>query len=205
MIAHEHSTSERPDHKQLFAVASSQGGYFTAEQAREARFSSRLLQHHSHTGRFQRIRRGVYRLRDYPHSPHDEIMAATMAVGNSAVVSHDSALELLGLSDVIPDAVHLSVPRSKRHSFHLPGVIVHTTTRPLEEADVTVREGMRVTSAIRTILDTAEIGVGPEQVEAAVREAIQRGMLTAHGLDEAAQSRPSRVRHLVRTTAASAP
>jgi predicted transcriptional regulator of viral defense system len=190
-----------PDHELLFATASSQGGYFTAKQAHEAGFSVRLLQHHADRGRFRRIHRGVYRLRDYPSSPHDEVMAAFMAVGGGAVVSHESALDLLDLSDVIPDAIHLTVPRTKRHSPRLPGVVVHTTTRPLGPSDVVVREGMRVTSPIRTILDTAESGVGPEQVEAAIRDAERRGLLTFRQLIAAAQTRPGRVRRLI--TAAS--
>src|SRR5579859_2341615 len=171
-----HAKSRGPDHELLFAIASSQGGYFTAAQAHEAGFSVRLLQHQADSSRFCRIHRGIYRLRDYPSSPHDEVMAAITAVGGGAVVSHESALDLLGLSDVIPAAVHLTVPRTKRHAPALPGVIVHTTTRPLGQPDVVVREGIRVTSPIRTILDAAEAGVGPEQIEAAVRDAEQRGL-----------------------------
>ena len=42
-------------------------------------------------------------------------MAAWLAVGKqNAVVSHESALDLLDLSDVSPDRVHLTVPRSRR-------------------------------------------------------------------------------------------
>lgn len=191
-----------PDDELLFAIASSQSGYFTAAQAHEAGFSVRLLQHHAVRGRFRRIHRGVYRLRDYPSSSHDEVMAAVMAVGGHAVVSHESALDLLDLSDVIPNAIHLTVPRTKRHSPRLPGV-VHTTTRPLGPSDVVVRDGMRVTSPIRTVLDTAEAGVGPEQVEAAIRDAERRGLLTFRQLIAAAQTRPARVRGLITAAAES--
>jgi predicted transcriptional regulator of viral defense system len=187
----------RPDHEFLFAIASSQGGYFTAEQAHEAGFSVRVLQHHADSGRFRRIHRGIYRLRDYPPSPHDEVMAAQIVLGGGAVISHESALDILGLSDTIPNAIHLTVPRTKRHTRRPPGVVVHTTTRPLGRGDVITREGIRVTSPIRTILDAAESGVGPEQIEAAVRDAEQRGLLTASQLLEVAQRRPRRVQRLV--------
>ena len=86
------------------------------------------------------------------------------------MISHESALDLHGLSDVIPDAVHLSVPRSKRHLPKLAGGVIHTTTRPFRAEDVTVRDGMRVTSPLRTILDTAEVGTAPEQIQNAIRE-----------------------------------
>lgn len=190
----------RPDHAALFATASTQAGFFTAEQAREAGFSSRLLQHHADAGRFIRIRRGLYRLRDYPSSQREEVMAAWLAIGkNDAVISHESALDLLGLSDVIPDAIHISVPRSKRHLPAVPGVVIHTTTRPFHSEDATVRDGMRVTSPVRTILDVAEAGTAPEQVEMAIHEAIDRGMATKRQLDESARARPKRVARLVRS------
>ena len=58
---------------------------------------------------------GVYRFRDYPPSPREEVAAAWLAVGQDvAVVSHESALDLWDLSDVIPGAVHLTVPRAQR-------------------------------------------------------------------------------------------
>lgn len=78
------------------------------------------------------MRRGPCRYREYPSSPREDVLAAWLAVGKTvAVVSHDSALDLLGLSDVIPDAVHLTVPRRRRHLPALPGVKIHTTVRPL--------------------------------------------------------------------------
>src|SRR5690242_4300023 len=110
------TTSPRPDHACLFATASEQHGYFTSAQARGCGFTRFLLARHAATGRFIRVRRGLYRLRDYPSSPREEVVAAWLAVGkDAAVVSHASALDLLGLSDVVPDLVHLTVPRSKRH------------------------------------------------------------------------------------------
>jgi predicted transcriptional regulator of viral defense system len=122
------------------------------------------------------VRRGLYRLRDYPSSPREEVVAAWLALGKeNAVVSHASALDLLDLSHVIPDAVHLTVPRSRRHLPNLPGVAIHTTTRPLRPIDVVHREGARLTSAARTILDAAEAGTAPEQIERAVEQAIERG------------------------------
>src|SRR5216683_4139022 len=107
---------QKPDSACLFEVASSQHGFFTAAQARTCGFGTDLLTHHTRSGRFRRVHRGVYRLRDYPSSAHEDVVAAWLSAGrNRAVASHDSALELHELSDVIPDAVHLTVPRSQRY------------------------------------------------------------------------------------------
>ncbi len=187
-----------PDHTCLFEAASTQHGYFTAAQARDCGFGWDSLTRHTQSGRFIRIRRGLYRLRDYPSSSREEVVAAWLALGkDSAVVSHESALDLLGLSDVIPDAVHLSVPRSRRHLPKLPGVTIHTTTRPLRPADTVVRDGVRLTSAARTILDAAEAGTAPEQIEMAAVQAVERGLATTQQLEEGARARGRRVARLI--------
>jgi predicted transcriptional regulator of viral defense system len=114
------------------------------------------------------------------------------------VVSHESALELLGLSEVVPEAVHVAVPRSKRYRPGAPGVKVHTTTREITVTDVVIRDGMRVTSPVRSIVDAAETGMAPEQVLAAVTQAVDRGMATEPQLLAAAGERGGRVERLVR-------
>ena len=112
-------------------------------------------------------------------------------------MSPESALELLGLSDVIPDRIHLSVPRSRRKLSRRSGVALHTTTRPLTGSDVVVRDGMRVTGPARTIVDVAGAGVAPEQVVLAITQAIDRGLTTPGRLREAVRGRGRRVEHLV--------
>jgi predicted transcriptional regulator of viral defense system len=191
--------AESPDHESLFQVASGQGGYFTAAQARQRGFSKSLLAHHAGArGRFVRIRRGLYRFRQYPSSPREEVLAAWLAANPGvAVVSHESALDLLKLSDVVPEVVHLTVPRAKRYRPQSPGVRVHTTTRDLAPADVVTRDGMRMTSAGRSILDAAEAGMAPEQIIAAVHQALDRGMTTDSQLRAAAGERGGRVERLV--------
>ena len=188
----------RPDYAALFAEATSQQGYFTNAQAEAHGVSRALLARHAQTGRFIRRRRGLYRFRDFPSSPREEVMAAWLAVGkDAAVVSHGSALDLLDLSDVIPHGIHITVPRSKRNLPDIPGVVIHTTTRPLEPRDVTFRDGIRLTSATRTILDSATIGTAPDQVELAIQQAVARALTTPRRLKEAALHRSHRVQLLV--------
>jgi predicted transcriptional regulator of viral defense system len=158
------------DHGCIFAVATGQMGYFTAAQARDCGFSWDLLTRHAQSGRFIRIRRGFYRLRDYPPSPNEDVMAAWLSAGRDAIGSHESALDLLGLSDVIPDAIHLTVPRQRRYAQHRSGIAVHTTSRELAPVDVMRRQGLPVTSATRSILDSAQYGTGPEQIAVAERD-----------------------------------
>jgi predicted transcriptional regulator of viral defense system len=189
---------DRPDFSCLVATATAQHGYFTAAQARACGFRWNLLAYHARSGAFIRTQRGLYRLRDYPSSPREEVAAAWLAAGKeAAVISHESALDLLDLSDVIPDRVHLTVPRTRRYLPKPPGVTIHTTSRPLQPADITVRDGIRLTSATRTILDAAEAGTGPEQIEIAVKQAVERGLTTRTLLRQAAHERGRRVARLI--------
>lgn len=190
-----------PDHRCLFLEASSQHGYFTAAQARVCGLSWDLLSDGTERGKYLRVRRGLYRLRDYPTAPREEVVAAWLAAGkDTAVVSHESALELLELSDVIPNAIHLTVPRTKRFLSIGPDVVIHTSSKPFKPGEVIERDGIRLRPAGCTILDSAELGTGPEQIEMAIALAISRGLVTFAGLASAAEDRSHRVRRLVTDT-----
>jgi predicted transcriptional regulator of viral defense system len=183
----------------LFEIASEQGGYFTAAQAQTCGYSRALLAHHAKSGQFIRVRQGLYRFRDYPSSPREDVIATWLATGReAAVVSHESALDILGLSNVVPEVVHLTVPRARRYRSASPGVAIHTTTRRLGKSDVVVRDGIRVTAPERSIIDAAEAGTAPEQIMAAVGQALDRGMATESKLLGVAKTRGGRVERLVR-------
>jgi predicted transcriptional regulator of viral defense system len=178
----------QPDVLGLEAEAYQQGGYFNAGQARSHGVSRQLLDHHVSRGRFERVRRGLYRVQGFPTAEHDDMREAWMAVGGAdALLSHDSALALLDLSDNIPGAVHLLVPRRRRGLRRPPGVIVHT--HPDSEGVATVwRDGLPLTAPARTLLDVAD-RIQPEQLSMAVKQGLRRGLLTADQLREEAERR----------------
>jgi predicted transcriptional regulator of viral defense system len=187
-----------PNYISLYALASAQAGYFTTKQARAHGVSWRALTHHAHSGRFQRVRRGLYRFRDYPSSPREDVVAAWLAVGaERSVVSHETALDIYDLTDLIPSAVHLTVPRAQRGLRPPAGVQLHTTLQPVREDEVTIREGMRLTTPERTLLDTAEAGTAPDQVERGILTAIKRGWVTPAQLRDHAAERGGRVAALI--------
>jgi predicted transcriptional regulator of viral defense system len=187
-----------PNHRCLYLEGEAQHGYFTAAQARACGFDTDDLAYHTRTGRFIRVRRGIYRLRDFPPFYREHLMVPVLEVGiDDAVVSHQSALELLELSDIIPAETHLTVPRSMRYRKNRPGVIIHTTTRELGPQETTIREGIRITAPEVTIADAAEIGVGPEQIEMAIQQALNRGITTERRLRREADLHSQRVRNLI--------
>ena len=114
--------SDRVDHDALYRIAESQAGYFTAGQALAAGMDRSTLRHHARPdGRYERVRRGLYRFRHFPSSQHEYVVAAWLALPRSAVVSHESALELYELSDVIPNAVHITLHGRSAGSVPVPG------------------------------------------------------------------------------------
>lgn len=187
-----------PSEEKLFGIAAAQGGYFTAAQARASGYSRALLAHHA-ARRFIRARRGLYRFRQYPSSPREEVMAAWLAMGPEDVVSHESALDLLGLADTIPDKIHLTVPRSRRSRRPQRQIMLHTTTQPPRRDEIVVRDGMKVTSPTRTILDVAKSAGAPDQVARAIRQALEGGLTTRDRLLSGARHRGKRLEILVRS------
>ena len=162
----------KPDVRALEAEAYQQSGFFTSEQAHKHGVSRQLLNHHLRQGRFERVRRGLYRVRGFPRSQHDDIREKWMAIGmDKAVVSHESALRLLELSDHIPDEVHLLVPRRYRGLRRAPGVVLHTHADD-EKVATTWGDAMPVTAPARTLVDVAD-RLQPEQAAMAARQALR--------------------------------
>lgn len=182
-----------PDHDFLYQLAEQQAGYFTATQARDAGFSYSLLSYHTGTGRFNRVRPRVYRIVQFPSSPHEDLYVAWLQAGPQAVISHDSALALYGLSDLLPHRIHVTLPRSA--SRRRSGLQLHT--KRLEPDDVTRYEGLPVTTVLRTLNDVTAAGLADEQVQQAIQEALRRGLVTRESLLRLTASRGGRIKRLV--------
>ena len=183
----------QPDHNQLYQIAENQAGYFTAKQAHAAGFSRERLSYYAATGRFSRVQRGIYRLVQFPSSPYEDLFVALLRTGPDAVISHDSALYLYKLSDVLPGEIHVIMPRTgsrRRKSIRL-----HTNR--LYPEDVVQREGLSVTSAARTIIDVVASGIAEEHIQKAVHEAIQQGLAGKDELLSMASRRGGRILHMI--------
>lgn len=183
----------QPNHNHLYEIAENQAGYFTSKQAHTAGFSSERLSYYVTTGRFSRVRRGIYRLVHFPGSPYEDLFVAWLKTGPDAVISHESALYLYKLSDVLPTEVHVIMPRTG--SRRRKGIRLHTNR--LNPDEVTMHEGIPITTAARTIIDVATSGIAEEQIGKAVHEAIRRGLVGRDELLSKASCRSGRVKRLI--------
>ena len=168
----------------LFQLAVTQGGYFTAAQAREIGYSYQAQHYHAQRGNWVRVDRGLYRLFGWPLvGPHDDFIRWTLWAGGRAVVSHQTALNVHDIGEFNPARVHLTVPRG--FSKRAIGVVIHTAT--LDRVEIEEREGFRVTTPVRTLVDVAVAGADGDQLDRAIEEAREDGVLTPRQLRERAE------------------
>lgn len=170
----------------LYDLAQRQAGYFTAAQAVEAGVSLRTLSGRVRRGDLERVRYGIYRLRQYPAQRFEDIVAACLWAGPGSAASHETALAIHDISDAMPSQIHITVPRAFRG--RQPGVIVHHAALP--QADMEIREDVPVTTIARTLADIAGSS-DPSLVEQAVVDAVGRGSLTRRQLRRLVQDRPA--------------
>jgi very-short-patch-repair endonuclease len=119
------------------------------------------------SGRLHPVRRGVYAVGRPEVTPYGRWMAALLACGPGAVLSHGSAAALWGFGTEPREVVEVSLPAGMRS--RQPGIRAHRRAR-LGADEVTEHEGVPVTAPIRTLIDQAT-RLGPTQLERAVNEA----------------------------------
>jgi predicted transcriptional regulator of viral defense system len=191
----------------LHAVAVTQGGFFTAKQACDAGYQYSHLAYHVQSGNFERVDRGLYRLKDIPPAEHEDLVRLALWSRDrddapQAVVSHDTALALQGLSDVVPPRVHLTVPPTFRKSAPR-GVVLHKAR--LDTADLEDREGFRITTPLRTLIDAATTkSVSDEQFNKAVADALDKGLIRKSQIASAIRTVPAAAERLTDAIHASA-
>jgi predicted transcriptional regulator of viral defense system len=180
--------------RNIRSIASRQQGYFTARQALEAGYSYPSQYYQSETGNWIREGYGVYRIADYTAADRPDLVLWSLWSRDRAgkpqgVFSHETALSIHELSDVMPARLHMTVPLSFRRSAKTPAVLViHRAT--LEPVDIQVMEGYSVTRPLRTIIDAAAT-ISADLLEQTIRQALQRGLVKRDDLTRAAKSKPS--------------
>lgn len=166
--------------RSLTRLAAVHGGYFTAKQAEKAGYAYSHLVYHLKAGNFDRAAHGLYRIPTLPLSEHDDLVRLSFwSRGRDdkpqAVASHQTALNLYDLSDLIPRDIHLTVPPGFRKR-QPKGCRLHKRTLAGDQSREML--GIRVTTPARTLADLAhDPSVQREQLELAVSTAVARGLI----------------------------
>jgi predicted transcriptional regulator of viral defense system len=172
----------KPSWDRLFETASAQEGYFTTRQAAEAGYSSQLLLKHIRAGRIRRVQRTIYRLVHFPAGEHEDLVTAWLWSERAGVISHQTALALHALSDVLPAQIHLTLPAAWRtRRFRVPaGIALHHAD--ISPEDRTWFGAVPVTNARRALDDCARDGISPDLLRQAAQQALRRGLVTRSAL-----------------------
>jgi very-short-patch-repair endonuclease len=141
--------------ERIAAVAARQHGVVTWRQLTACGLAPRTVSRWCRSKRLHELHRGVYRVGLLP-LPREREMAAVLACGEGAAISHEDAAGLWELrAPPMPHCpVHVRVPDQLR--IRRPGLRVHRTKR-FDAGDVALVDGIPVTSPARTILDLAAV------------------------------------------------
>jgi predicted transcriptional regulator of viral defense system len=167
----------------LDTVLHEQQGYFTTKQALAAGYASRSHLYHVATGAWVREYRGIYRLPGYPVSPEGQYVLWSLWSCNrhgkpQGVYSHQTALSIHELSDVMPPRLHMIVPPTFRRMAALPSVLA-LHYQELSEREMEQRQGYRVVRPLRAMADLLREGAeSPEFLRQAITQALARGLVT---------------------------
>ena len=179
----------------LYQTALTRGGLFRLDEAEALGFSRRVAAYRVERGEWERVGRGIYRLVFAPRSPDEDLVRIALWAHNPwgpVAFSHETALLIHDLSDLVPDRHHLTVPR--RFDRKPPtGVSLHRSD--LAPDDLEERTGYLVTSPLRTLLDIARSPrIAPEHLEVALAQVLERGLVRMSRLEEAAKGLPAAAR-----------
>lgn len=148
-------------------LAARQHGVVARWQLLELGYSIRAIEHRIAAGRLHPVRRGVYAVGRPGLTRKGGWMAAVLACGPHAALTHESASPLWKVRDRERGRIELCVPAHLRRRG--PGLIVHRRS-PSVVAGLTVRDGIPVTGAVQTMVDLSAL-ISESAVEAMVNEA----------------------------------
>jgi len=153
-------------------TASQQHGVVTHRQLVEAGLGRSAISRRAQRGRLHRLHQGVYAVGHAASSNESRWMAAVLASGADAALSHGSAAALWGLLRPLRGPVDVSVPTQAGRTSRT-GIRLHRCAS-LDLDQVTHHRGIPVTTPARTIADL-QTSVPPRLVRRATRQAEMKG------------------------------
>ena len=142
----------------IYKIAMEQGGLFSSQQAIAAGIRKGNHSYYVKTGQWERLDTGIYRLTAIEPTPEDEIRACLLWSRSRfdgtivGVISHESALDVFGVTGVTPARVHMTVPKGfRRHTLDEDRVELHYGSLDLSEK--TTHNGIQVTTAWKAVVD----------------------------------------------------
>jgi very-short-patch-repair endonuclease len=176
----------RPVDAAIAALAACQHGVVSRRQLSALGIGRGAIDHRLAERRLHPLHRGVFAVGHTALAREAAWMAAVLAAGDGAVLSHRSAGALWGVRDTAAARTDVTVPCRRRTR---PGLRVHEAA--VQPDEVTVHRGIPVTDVARTLLDLAAV-LRPHQLESAINEAEYRQLASRLSLEALVARYPGR-------------
>lgn len=177
---------------ELWEIATTQHGFVTSQQATELGIGKHALQMLVHRGTLTRVAHGVYRFPQYPVGQYDGHMLAVLWTrAPEACLSHETALDAYGISDVNPHRIHVTVGRHRRlRRAGGDDYVIHY--EDLAPAQIGWWEEIPVVTPVSAIAQCIAYGTPTYLLRQAIDRGHARGYLTTKERDELAQAMDTR-------------
>lgn len=166
--------------RRIVELADQQHGVVCIAQLLREGIDPEQVRRRARTGWLRRVHRGVYLAAGRRVTRRGIWMAAVLACGEGAVLSHDSAAELWRIRSPGEGPVHVTVSTAGGRSRRA-GILVHRRSDVLP-SELSKRDRIPVTSPARTLLDLAGAGLGRRELERAADEAERLWRCADHDL-----------------------
>jgi hypothetical protein len=171
-----------------WALVHKQHGVVARAQLIDLGMGPAAIRHRLATGRLRPLLRGVYAVGRRDVGTQGRRMAAVLACGPHAFLSHRSAAALWGIRREPGEPIEVVVP--DHVCRRRPGIRVHRRAGLMESGTRTV-DGIPVTDPVSTLVDLAMCTSNAE-LEEAVNEADHRNLIDPEALRAAIDSIPER-------------
>lgn len=176
----------------LWDIAAEQHGFVTAQQAAQAGIGKHALQMLVHRGTLERAAHGVYRFPQFPVGERDDLMLAVLWTKvPEAALSHETALDVYGISDVNPNRIHVTVAKQRRfRRANGDDYVVHY--EDLDAKQIGWWQEIRTVTAATAIAQCLAFGTATYLLRQAIERGHSRGYLKAAERDELAAALATR-------------
>lgn len=147
--------------------------------------------------------RGIYRLTHYPIQERPELVLWSLWSRNKkgepqGVWSHETALDIHELTDIMPAKMHLSVPKGFRRNQEIPAVLI-LHRADLKENEIEKRRGYKVTTPLRTLVDVIMAdSIALDQIEMGIQDALKQGLISKRQIMQSQAMYPKAIHFFMR-------
>lgn len=176
-------------HPGVVIASSHRHGVVSRAQLVEAGLTKREIQTAVATGRLHRVHRGVYAVGRREFDGCGLYLAAVLALGPGAALSHRAAAAHHGLRPSSSRQAEVTAP-SRNGRARRPGITVHRCA--IHSWEYSMHDGIPTTTVARTLLDLAET-LAPDALRRAIDASVQRQLFDLTPVERVLAAHPHRV------------